>query len=127
MIGRGTVWLTPEQRAAGLIIPTTHKEGLEYTTAAGVVRKRQPQWFIDMLHRLAGLRGEDFMIGRGTVWLTPEQREKGFKIPITQPETDPAQKQPPYAPAVTKEKDFLSNGWVIVGVGVLVFLLLFRK
>jgi len=32
MIGRGAVWLTPEQRAAGYTIPTTQLEG-EYNMA----------------------------------------------------------------------------------------------
>jgi len=66
------------------------------------------------------------MIGRGTVWLTPEQIAAGYTIPTTTPEGNTVTKKPLIS-GHTPGEGFGLMRWLAVGLGVALLWSLTRK
>jgi len=66
------------------------------------------------------------MIGRGTVWLTPEQKAAGYIIPATRPQGNATMKKP-LIPGHTPGEGFGLTRWLVVGLGATLLYLLLKK
>jgi hypothetical protein len=66
------------------------------------------------------------MIGRGTVWLTPEQRAAGLTIPTTTPEGATMTRKP-LIPGHTPGQGFGLTRWLVIGLGALLLWQLTKK
>lgn len=68
------------------------------------------------------------MIGRGTVWLTPEQRAAGFIVPTTTSEPEGTMKQKkPLIPGHIPGQGFGLTRWLVLGLGALLLWQVLKK
>lgn len=59
------------------------------------------------------------MIGRGAVWLTPEQRAAGLTVPTTTQERGNNVTHKPLIPGHTPGQGFGLTRWLVLGLGAL--------